>query len=449
MRLTGLGFSSERRVSRLLRRVGDRLAPALRWAPPGLVRVAWDPSCRWLLGLAFRDLFMESLRRGVWLVPLGRRDLERCGVHMRGPASRAAIDAAEYQLCIRHEMLRDELAYAVRTSSALSEEFDEALKQAVSRESALERIATRVGFQSMVYMQGYRPVAAAMRGIAGRRGISTLALENTLFNDRAIWDAETGITCFTDRCRAAFAMRMGGSLAAVGNAESHGFECGSPSLKSDEHRSGCQPVSIPVPYVLFIGQVFTDAAILFGCLPAWGPLEVVSQVHRFVRGLGMPLVIKAHPKETKGKDPLFTRPYRRLFARRLRASVPEVFAAPDCVVDDDNSLDTYAAMRSAACVVTMNSQAGIEAAALGVPTIVCARSHYDDCGFTFDGTSEAALQRSIRACLTMPQSERLRMQVLASAFVRVLRDHVYVPKSAPVIAELVERTAKRVSLSEF
>lgn len=109
------------------------------------------------------------------------------------------------------------------------------------------------------------------------------------------------------------------------------------------------------------------------------------------------------------------------------------------VFDADNSLDTYAAIRAAACVVTMNSQAGIEAAALGVPTIVSARAHFARCGFTFDGSTPVTLADSLRACLAASHEERLRRRRIAVDFVGTLRDRVFVPRTAAAIAGVIAR----------
>ena len=75
---------------------------------------------------------------------------------------------------------------------------------------------------------------------------------------------------------------------------------------------------------------------------------------------GLSLVIKCHPKDINGQDPVLRQPYNRLLSRKLTNAIPSL---PDHVqIDDENRWDTSSLMENADCVVTMNSQAGLEAA---------------------------------------------------------------------------------------
>lgn len=430
------GRLSERR-DRMLRR-------ALRIAPPGLVPVAIDARCAAWLGLEPHRLFLEAMRRRIWLIPLSGEDLERSYPVTAGPPSPAASDTAQYSLCIRHEMLPDELAAAIRASEAMATEYQLAIDAARQREATFDRLASRLKLQAVVYMQGYTPIAAAMRAVATRRRRGLLALENTLFHDRVTWDDAEGIACFTKRAESECRGDPRRPVIEADGKPVWQLERSLSELKSPEHRSGARSIAIDGPYILFLGQVFTDASIVFGCDPGWGPIQVIDRLRRWLPAQGLSLVVKAHPKEAGGSDPIFGKPYDRLFVRRLREAFKDLAtAAEQCIIDVDNTLDTYAMIRSAACVVTMNSQAGIEAAAMGVPTIVCARAHYAGCGFTYRGTDAATLVGSLQACLASTPQERLARRREAVRFVEILRDKVFVPRTSAAIADLIARVAGR------
>jgi len=444
-KLTGSHSGFEVPPGRLLQRLAqhrDRLLRrALRLAPPGLSRVVIDTNCPGWLGLPPGSLFKELVRRRLWPIPLNCGDLERWEASAAGPASPAAVDTTVYQLCITHEILPDELTAGMRESRPLADEYRRSLEAARRREVAFDRLARRLRFRAVAYMQGYTPIAAALRGVAVRRGIGMVGLENTLFSDRVTWDGDAGIACFSNRAPAAFRLRAADHALLPGEPATWDLGGRVRDLKAAEHSSGTQPLAVRGPYVLFLGQVFTDASIVFGCRPGWGPLQVIAHLRRWLSESRMSLVVKGHPKEAGGVDPVLGKAYDGLFARRLRTTFPDMASAGDCIIDADNRLDTYAAIRAAACVVTMNSQAGIEAAALGVPTIVCARANYAACGFTFDGSNPAALRNSIQACLTASPEERLERQRAAVAFVRILRERVFVPRTAAAIAEVIADVA--------
>jgi hypothetical protein len=416
----------------------------LRVVPPGLVPVAIDANCPAWLGLEARLLFLEAVRRRMWLIPFNAEDLTQLHATGTGPPSCAASETARYVLCVRHELLPDELTLAMQVSNALAAEYRMALEAAQHREAAFDRLASRLRIRAVAYMQGYTPIAAAMRGVAMRRGLGMVAIENTLFNDRITWDDDTGIACFTRRSQQEYRRHV--RETAEDEEEVHAWQLASSSgsLKSPEHRSGAGRIAMGGPYVLFLGQVFTDASIVFGCESGWGPLQVVDQLRRLLPGHGMALVVKAHPKEAGGSDPVLGKPYERLFARRLKSQFPDLAAsAIDCIIDADNVLDTDATIRSAACVVTMNSQAGIEAAAHGVPTIVCAKAHYGDCGFTYSGTDATTLADSLRTSLVSTPEERRQRQRQALQFVDILRHRVFVPRTAAAVADLIAHVARR------
>jgi len=434
-----LNFNFEQRspafFPSLAKRRDRALRTILRSAPPGFARIAIDARCPRWLGLAPHRLFLELLRRGIWAIPFNEDDLSGHEIPSAHSPSESLTDAVVYQLCVAHGIQPDELDHLINSSASVAADFDAALRIALHREAAFDRFATQLGIGGVAYMHGYTPTAAVMRSVARRRGIRLLGLENTLFKDRFTWDSSSGIACFTDRSRAAFRL----SVKQSADPERWRSEGNLRSIKSAEHISGTGAVPIRGAYILFLGQVFTDASIIFGCSPGWGPLQVAEFLYREAHADAMGLVVKCHPKESTGCDPVFNNPYAGLFARRLAKTLPENAQPNGLLVDSTNDLDTYAAIRSATCVVTMNSQAGIEAAAMGIPTIVCARAHYTNCGFTHDGSTPEALRHSLLICASLSRREREVSREKAMNFAAVLREHVFVPRTAASVASVIGR----------
>jgi hypothetical protein len=272
-----------------------------------------------------------------------------------------------------------------------------------------------VRIDALAYAQGYTPTAYACRtfGIVSNRRV--VAFENSSHSSLFLWDDVSGITVnknlasnfyhrYTDQVSTMEAER------ACDNYFAH-----IARSKLQEHRSGNVTPSVPLPYVLFLGQVFTDSSLVFGSIKGWGSLDVIMAAIEATRKLGHTLVIKLHPKEATGVSPLANMPYNRLTYRRLQAHW-RYLDNNNVLIDTDNEYDTFALIRQAAAVITINSQAGLEASLLGKPVVVCGRSFYGDIGFTFNCPAADSMTHILSRALNTPRHERTEKSALARRF---------------------------------
>ena len=260
---------------------------------------------------------------------------------------------------------------------------------------AIEKALDDMAPDLVVLVQGYEPANAIARSWALSNGCRLLALENTALKNRMLWDDVSGIT--TNRSLAAnYFWRYESLITASEEERFRQTVLGSVrSFKSGEHAGPHAPVAKPIdqPYVLFLGQVYTDSSVVFG-LAEWSePIQIISKLAEWCSQRGYRLVIKLHPKEAQGKDPVLGRPYHQLTFRKIRETpgLMERLALHGVVIDSENSLDTYDLIEKSAFAVTINSQAGLEAAMIGKAVVVCGRCFYGGLGFTLDAPSPSLL----------------------------------------------------------
>ena len=113
------------------------------------------------------------------------------------------------------------------------------------------------------------------------------------------------------------------------------------------------------------------------------------------------MVLKLHPKEATGTNPVDNRNYDLLTYQKIKADT-NLVARLDSVgamIDYDNQLDTYQLIDQAAAAVTVNSQSGLEAAIRGVPLVVCGDANFDGLGFTFDAPRSEYLRVAMELAL--------------------------------------------------
>ena len=229
--------------------------------------------------------------------------------------------------------------------------------------------------RTVMFQQGYILPAAAMREVARARGLPVVGLENTFRKDRICWDDITGISLATPIPARIFADERG----AGGDEYLRRYRDSAGALKSRQHATlGESEVEDWVGRkILFIGQVNTDSSVLFhigkGFPDQMAAVDVVAD-HVLSEPDSL-LFLKVHPKEVTGRNPLRQRYSMERYARFLRR---EGVAGSDRIrLDDQARIDIMSAIEWADVCVTINSQAGLEAAALGKSVILCGTSSYD------------------------------------------------------------------------
>lgn len=293
----------------------------------------------------------------------------------------------------------------------------------------------------VVLVQGYEPVNAVARAAALDLGIPVLAVENTALKSRMLWDNVSAIT--TNRNLAAnYYWRYKGS---VSDEEVNQFiqelKSNFINSKSDEHSVpiGASAPECDRPNVLFLGQVLTDSSVIFGLKTWQSPLDVMEATVQWCQRSGYRLLVKLHPKESKGKATITDQPYNRLTYRKMqeRPQLMNALRANQALVDKNNTFDTYALIDQSKITVTINSQSGLEAALLGKPTVVCGDSFYRGFGFTLDVNCQEEFE------IMMDYAKDFRVPYSADQFAFIFYERYCRPKTVTALVSLIKEQVRK------
>jgi len=148
--------------------------------------------------------------------------------------------------------------------------------------------------------------------------IPFLALENTSDETRLLWENVSGVSVNRTLARNYFwrmqdicseEQVMGYCRDKIRNIRSN---------KLEEHVSGEALLGARNrPFLLYLGQVYTDTSLLFSSLRELTPEVVVQALSKQADELGMDLVVKLHPKEDGSNSSMAKVPYDRLSYRKL------------------------------------------------------------------------------------------------------------------------------------
>lgn len=299
---------------------------------------------------------------------------------------------------------------------------------------------------AVILVQGYEPANAIARLIAVERDIPMIALENTAIKDRMLWDDQSGIT--TNRNLAKnFFWRFERSILDGREQEFIArLIAETKGKKQDEHASPDKRYAAEKQAekktVLFLGQVYTDSSVLFGSAGWSDPVEAIADLAAMSKELGFRLIVKLHPKEIAGHAPVSGVPYAKLSYRKLSASAKLSAALADgaeVMIDHENEYDTYSLIASADLAVTMNSQAGLEAAIRGITTVICGDAFYGNLGFTLEALAPHLLRLQIEKGLKTTPAEAVRLTELAQKFAYIYFEKYCVLKTAENLTDLVFR----------
>ena len=295
---------------------------------------------------------------------------------------------------------------------------------------------------TVVIAQGHELADAVLRQLAVHAGLRVVALENILHRDRLLWDDVSGLAVNRNLSHNAYWRYSADVPHAVAERTAAIFLATLPALKSAEHRSphesALPPVTAGTRTITYLAQVGNDSSVLFGLRGFSDQAEVIAVLADYAATHRHRLVIKLHPKES----PAFRHDapyYRELTAswldrheglQRARESLGDLL-----FIDADNTSNTYELIRAADICVTINSQAGLEAALLGKEVVLCGRSFYGGLGFTHDADDADTLALNLTRVL-----ERGVMRndgVSARRFFHIFTELYCRPKSVETVLRLM------------
>ncbi len=345
------------------------------------------------LGFDAREVSMLLREAGMATIRFGRGGRSRRDSAAGAEWSDYLNDAVRYAVSIETESLEPENGASVSMVSAkwraiLSDTY-----------RVTKRLFQKTPPDLIVLVHGYEPVNAVARALAIESGVPLLALENTALSGKMLWDDISGTTTNRNLAKNYYWRHRGAVSAQQAGLFERGIIERLRTLKSQEHAAPARALEVDLarPIVLFLGQVLTDASIIFG-IGRWGtPLAILRELVQWCEDNRHQLVIKLHPKEATGKDPLLGRRYDRLTYRKIRedAWLWERLRHAGAIIDANNDFDTYGLIDGCAFAVTVNSQAGLETALLGKPIVVCGDSFYGGLGFTLDAPDPASLRAQL------------------------------------------------------
>lgn len=247
----------------------------------------------------------------------------------------------------------------------------------------------------IVVSQGHVYDSAAVRYLGASRNIEVIAFENTFNKNKIVWDNISGITVNKNLAKN-FYWKYN-ELIDVCEAKRYADEyiADIKVMKSEQHDTPSQKMDQTFSEsktILFLGQVYTDASLLFGLTCAKNPIEIIEVLTDYSIENNCRLIIKLHPKEHTGKD-ILDKPFNDLTFQKISNTkgLPGKIQKGDITIDYENKYDTYSLIDQADICVTINSQAGLEALVKGKNVITCGQSSYSGLGFTFDAVNKEML----------------------------------------------------------
>lgn len=336
------------------------------------------------------------------------------------------FQAAEYLICVSLEISRHELNLNKPSHRGESQKW---LSLAKSLTDDLIAYLDKHKPRSVVIMQGYFIEAAIARQLADRFKFQVVSLENTFHPNRIICEPISGISVNNTSVMGWFHRLVACSSGRFGN-DSQEWLKSIVSLKSQDHSSPAVLYSWPADRkrVLFLGQCLTDSSVLYASDRPYSTIEIIDYLMSFVLCKGEFLFVKMHPKEYGGTDPLF-RPYGQLTYRKMvEAELVSRLSDTSCYVDSLNLYSTSQLIHDADVIVTINSQAGLEALVLGKEVVLLGQAFYDGIGCTWNIPELSMLGATLDAILI--EGKSLRNKVKVDAFLHIYFERFCIEKNA-------------------
>jgi tetratricopeptide (TPR) repeat protein len=269
----------------------------------------------------------------------------------------------------------------------------------------VDRVLAYVGFYqpaTVLMAQGHDLLSATLRHVAVRRGLRVVAIENIFRSDRLLWDDTSGIAVNQNLAKNHYWRHR--DLISENDARRSvsAFFANRSALKSVEHTTPDAPLpprsENALRTIAYLAQVAVDSSVLFGLRGFESQAEVITALAEFAARRGHRLLIKLHPKESPHHpDPQGW--YQRHTIRALDAhaafQAARAALGERLVLDSDNTCDTCEFIRQADVCVTINSQAGLEAALLDREVVLCGDAFYGGLGFTQEATDASSLEYTL------------------------------------------------------
>jgi capsule polysaccharide export protein KpsC/LpsZ len=237
-------------------------------------------------------------------------------------------------------------------------------------------------FSFVLAVNGHTLVDKCLIFYAKKHNIPFLCIENTCNKERVVWENIKGSPITYNFSKIFFAKYKDKVLTSKSHIYVDSYKNKINSFKKSEHFTTISNKKSPFekPFILFLGQVYTDAAQLFSLKdPIKNPIKIIENVVENTLKHNVPLVIKLHPKEKEGVSPITETPYDSATYKRIKK-----FESENIIIDYTNEYNTYELIQSCRFAITLNSQAGLESTIFNKPLIAYKQSFFSNLGFTYD-----------------------------------------------------------------
>lgn len=248
-------------------------------------------------------------------------------------------------------------------------------------------------FSLVIAINGHSLLDACLLAFAKKYGLPFLCIENTSNKSRIVWDNKTGKVITYNLAKSFFFKYKRKLIRQNYQAYAIHFKKNVFKNKKEEHISYGENFQIPFdkPYILFLGQVYCDAAQLFAIEKNFeNPVKIIRNSIDICHNLNIPLVIKLHPKEIEGISPAVEKPYGLPTYNRIKK-----YESENVHIDHLNTYNTFELIEKSLMVITVNSQAGLEACLYDKPLLSYYNCFYSGLGFTYDFKNEQTLKSNI------------------------------------------------------
>ena len=291
----------------------------------------------------------------------------------------------------------------------------------------------------ILYVQGHVGFSAPLRALAKQENVAVLSLENSMHKDKLVWDCVTGISTQSKQAQLLFDPEHIDVVDSMGIINEYFMHIGTLKMKQHESTSLRNSHEVLPPSmsngkkktVLFLGQVYNDAAVVFGLREAFASQShVLEQLVEIIDDMDANLVIRLHPKECSGikGDDMERLTVHKLEEHTRKGYVRDIFPmfknnTMKYTFDDCRTYVTYDLIRAADVVVTINSQAGLEAAALGKPLITVGEAFYSALEFCEVVSSPSELKVAVKQAII--ENVHGKRQMLREQAVKFMYFYVY------------------------
>jgi len=309
-----------------------------------------------------------------------------------------------------------------------------------------EDIISEIQPRVLYITQGYLLKSAVFRAVATlypHSYIKIFATENTFHKNKLTWDSIAGISVHSKLPQSYFARYRDTLKQSEVEKYIMTYFNNTSSTKQGEHLVTSEDQWFPPKKskkILFIAQVNVDSAVLYNLFPAFPvQVDVIRAVLDFAVLNDHALLVKFHPKECGVWAHVRNHTLSSLMSRYNDTQEIILSSNRKIELDPCKKYNTYAAIEKADLIVTINSQTGLEAAAMKKPVITTATSLYGGLGFSEEARNREELyhfmskhlEKNLRRGYTGPDFRAAR------GFLYIFLEKFCINRSADDIADLM------------